>query len=107
MTTRNPLPNTSFICEIDFGQFGEYSFEVQGTFIAEVKGRDYLKNGDPGYPSEPSDFEVERITMCEPDKAKDPDMHYWWSKRRTADYSFMVTPELDRWLLDIAREQNS
>ena len=37
--------------------FGEATLQVNGDYSPYVPGRNYLANGDPGYPDEPSDFE--------------------------------------------------
>jgi len=32
--------------------YKKIDFEVTGTYVPKVQGKDYLNNGDPGYPSE-------------------------------------------------------
>jgi hypothetical protein len=41
--------------------WGELDITVTGDYRAGVKGRLYLKNGDPGYPDEPEEFEITKI----------------------------------------------
>ena len=37
--------------------------EVTGEYYKGCRGRMYLRNGDPGYPDEPAEFEIESIKI--------------------------------------------
>ena len=41
--------------------FGNWTLEVEGHYSPGRPGRMYLPNGDPGYPDEPPEFEIERV----------------------------------------------
>lgn len=43
--------------------FGGWALEVEGHYSPGRPGRMYLSNGDPGYPSEPPEFEIERVSV--------------------------------------------
>lgn len=39
------------------------SLRVTGSYSKAVPARMYLRNGDPGYPGEPEDFEAEKVEL--------------------------------------------
>ena len=38
-----------------------YELEITGDYTPGQKGRNYLKNGDPGYPDEPAEFVIDEV----------------------------------------------
>jgi hypothetical protein len=48
--------------DLDFGILGEREVEVGFAYSPRIPGRMYMKNGDPGYPEEPSTIEILSIT---------------------------------------------
>lgn len=40
---------------------GNWTLDVEGHYSPGRPGRMYLRNGDPGYPDEPPEFEIERV----------------------------------------------
>lgn len=43
--------------------FGDMMVQVNGYYSPRIPGRWYLSNGDPGYPEELSEFEVDSLTF--------------------------------------------
>ena len=43
--------------------FGGWALEVEGRYSPGRLGKAYLHNGDPGYPTEPPEFEIERVSV--------------------------------------------
>lgn len=37
---------------------------VEGDFYPAVRGRDYLRNGDPGFPDEEDAFSITKVSPC-------------------------------------------
>jgi hypothetical protein len=45
--------------------YGDTEYVVTGNYRKRVPARMYLRNGDPGYPEEPAEFEIEDVTVCD------------------------------------------
>lgn len=46
-------------------QFAGTDFLLEGVFRPSHPGCNYLANGDPGYPDEPPEFEIESIFLID------------------------------------------
>ena len=46
-------------------QFAGTDFLLEGEYWPATPGRAYLANGDPGYPDEPAEFEIESIFLID------------------------------------------
>jgi len=46
------------VVTLDLGELGETEVTVNYSYSPAVPGRQFLKNGDPGYPDEPAELEV-------------------------------------------------
>lgn len=47
-------------------QFAGESLAISGNYTPEVPGRYTMPNGDPGYPYEPAEFEIEGVYVVDP-----------------------------------------
>lgn len=43
--------------------YGDTEYAVTGNYRKRVPARMYMPNGDPGYPEEPAEFEIEDVTV--------------------------------------------
>ena len=46
-------------------QFAGTDFLIEGVFQPFHPGCNYLANGDPGYPDEPAEFEIESVFLID------------------------------------------
>ena len=53
----------SFTTTLDFGCLGEQEVEVTGSYSPGSPAVMYLRNGDPGYPAEPPEFELQTFKL--------------------------------------------
>ena len=53
----------TFTTTLDFGDLGEQEVEVTGNYSPGSPAVLYLRNGDPGYPAEPPEFELEEMKL--------------------------------------------
>lgn len=69
----------TFRTTLDFGCLGERDVEVTGIYTPGTPAVMYLRNGDPGYPEEPAEFEGESIKLVIDDKLV---KHYGFSSNK-------------------------
>lgn len=55
--------NVTFVTILNFGCLGEHPVEVKGGFTKGSPAVMYLRNGDPGYPAEPPEFEGQSMKI--------------------------------------------
>lgn len=72
--------NSSIEIVVDLGEFGERNGTAFYKYSPGRKGRQYMPNGDPGYPDEPPEIEVTCILV---DGISIP--RYWWNNDQFLD----------------------
>lgn len=63
MTRINRSFSGSMDTTIDLGIAGEHDVRIEYTITPGYPGRMYLSNGDPGYPPEPDEVEIDRVII--------------------------------------------
>lgn len=71
------------------GEEVELEYEVTGYWSPPVRGRLYMKNGDPGYPDEPGEME---------------DIQVWFEGKEITDTLSAEETKEARWALEAAIE---
>jgi hypothetical protein len=67
------MTQITFRTTLNFGCLGEREVEITGQYSPGRPQVNYLRNGDPGYPEEPAEFEGDSIMLLMP-----PELRQHW-----------------------------
>ena len=60
------MTQITFKTTLDFGCLGEREVEITGRYSPGTPQVNYLRNGDPGWPEEPPEFEGDTVKLLLP-----------------------------------------
>ncbi len=79
----------------DAGEAGEFEVEVHFTYSPGTPDVMYMPNGDPGYPGDPAEYEVQKVTY------QNFDITNWFDIAETLNNSVRFCEDVGEWASEL------